>query len=114
PKAKAAATKALQLDQTLAEAHASMAYVKTYYDWDWAGAEAKFKRGLELNPNYADVHHSYSRFLASLGRVAEARAELKRAQELDPLSLLVQVNAGERIEFLSALEFSTRFRDAAQ
>jgi TolB-like protein/Tfp pilus assembly protein PilF len=94
PKAKAAATKALQLDQTLAEAHASMAYVKTYYDWDWAGAEAEFRRGLELNPNYADVHHSYSRFLASLGRVAEARAELKRAQELDPLSLLVQANAG--------------------
>ena len=93
-KAKAAATKALQLDQTLAEAHASMAYVKTYYDWDWAGAEAEFRRGLELNPNYADVHHSYSRFLASLGRVAEARAELKRAQELDPLSLLVQANAG--------------------
>src|SRR6266404_1602275 len=79
PKAKAAATKALQLDQTVAEAHASMAYVKTYYDWDWAGAEAEFRRGLELNPNYADVHHSYSRFLASLGRVAEARAELKRA-----------------------------------
>jgi TolB-like protein/Flp pilus assembly protein TadD len=94
PKAKAAATKALQLDQTLAEAHASMAYVKTYYDWDWAGAEAEFRRGLELNPNYADVHHSYSRFLASLGRVAEARTELKRAQELDPLSLLVQANAG--------------------
>src|SRR5229473_1883295 len=94
PKAKAAATKALQLDQTLADAHASMAYVKTYYDWDWAGAEAEFRRGLELNPNYADVHHSYSRFLASLGRIAEARAELKRAQELDPLSLLVQANAG--------------------
>jgi TolB-like protein/Tfp pilus assembly protein PilF len=94
PKAKAAATKALQLDQTLAEAHASMAYVKTYYDWDWAGAEVEFRRGLELNPNYADVHHSYSRFLASLGRVAEARTELKRAQELDPLSLLVQANAG--------------------
>ncbi len=94
PKGKAAATKALQLDQTLAEAHASMAYVKTYYDWDWVGAEEEFRRGLELNPNYADVHHSYSRFLASLGRVAEARAELKRAQELDPLSLLVQANAG--------------------
>ncbi|HYY72306.1 MAG TPA: tetratricopeptide repeat protein [Candidatus Bathyarchaeia archaeon] len=94
PKAKAAAVKALQLDPTLAEAHASMAYVKTYYDWDWAGAEAEFRRGLELNPNNADVHHSYSRFLASLGRIAEARGELKRAQELDPLSLLIQANAG--------------------
>src|SRR5437016_4361871 len=94
PKAKAAALKALQLDQTLAEAHASMAYVETYYDWNWPGAEAEFRRALELDPNYAEAHHSYSRFLASLGRVEEARAELKRAQELDPLSLLVQANSG--------------------
>jgi TolB-like protein/DNA-binding winged helix-turn-helix (wHTH) protein/Flp pilus assembly protein TadD len=94
PKARAAALNALRLDENLAEAHASMAYVKTYYDWDWVGAEQEFKRTLELNPNHAAVHHNYSRFLASLGRVAEARVELKRAQELDPLSLLVQANAG--------------------
>lgn len=94
PKAKAAATKALQLDEDLAEAHASMAYVKTYFDWDWAGAEQEFRRTLELNPNQAAVHHTYSRYLASLGRLTEARAELERAQELDPLSLLVQANAG--------------------
>jgi TolB-like protein/Flp pilus assembly protein TadD len=94
PKAKAAALKALALDQELAEAHASMAYVKTYYDWDWAGAEDEFRKALALNPNYAEAHHSYSRFLASLGRVDEARAELRRAQELDPLSLLVQANKG--------------------
>jgi TolB-like protein/tetratricopeptide (TPR) repeat protein len=94
PKAKAAALKALQLDQTLAEAHVSMAYVKTYYDWNWAGAEEEFKKALELDPNYAEAHHFYSRFLASLGRVEEARVELMRAQELDPLSLLVQANSG--------------------
>jgi len=94
PKAKAAAMKALQLDATLAEAHASMAYVKTYYDWDWEGAEQEFKRTLDLNPNHADAHHAYSRFLASLGRLTEARAELERAQELDPFSLLVQANGG--------------------
>jgi tetratricopeptide (TPR) repeat protein len=94
PKAKAAATKALQLDYALAEAHASMAYVKTYFDWDWAGAEQEFRRTLELNPNHAATHHAYSRYLASLGRLTEARAELKRAQELDPLSLLIQANAG--------------------
>jgi len=94
PKAKAAALKALQLDPTLAEAHASMAYVKTYYDWDWAGAEEEFRKALELDPNYAEAHHSYSRFLASLGRIEKARVELKRAQELDPLSLLVQANGG--------------------
>ena len=94
PKAKAAATKALQLDDALAEAHASMAYVKTYFDWDWAAAEQEFKRTLELNPNHSAARHAYSRYLASLGRLTEARAELKRAQELDPLSLLVQANAG--------------------
>lgn len=94
PKAKAAALTALQLDPTLAEAHASMAYVKTYYDWDWVGAEEEFRKALELDPNYAEAHHSYSRFLASLGRIEEARVELKRAQELDPLSLLVQANIG--------------------
>lgn len=108
PKAKAAAVKALQLDQTLAEAHASMAYVKTYYDWDWAGAEAEFRRALELNPNYADAHHFYSRFLASLGRLAEAQAELKRSQELDPLSLEVQANAGV------ILYFGRRYDEAIQ
>ena len=94
PKAKAAALKALQLDPTLAEAHASMAYVKSYYDWDWTDAEQEFRKALELNPNYADAHHAYSRFLASLGRLEEARAELERALELDPLSLLIQANRG--------------------
>jgi TolB-like protein/Tfp pilus assembly protein PilF len=108
PKAKAAAVKALQLDQTLAEAHASMAYVKTYYDWDWAGAEAEFRRALELNPNYADAHHFYSRFLASLGRLAEAQAELKRSQDLDPLSLEVKANAGV------ILYFGRRYDEAIQ
>jgi adenylate cyclase len=93
-KARAAVLKALQLDPTLAEAHASMAYVKTYYDWNWTGAEEEFRKALELDPNYADAHHSYSRLLASLGRMEEARAELKRARELDPLSLWIQANAG--------------------
>jgi TolB-like protein/Flp pilus assembly protein TadD len=94
PQAKEAAIKALQLEPTLAEAHASMAYVMNYYDWDRAGAEQEFKRALELNPNDADTHHVYGRFLASMGRVDEARAELNRAQELDPLSLIIQSNAG--------------------
>jgi TolB-like protein/Flp pilus assembly protein TadD len=94
PKARAAALKALQLDQTLAEAHASMAYVNTYYDWNWTGAEEEFRKALELDPNYAEAHHLYSRFLASLGRMEQARAELKRARELDPLSLGIRANAG--------------------
>jgi len=94
PQAKKAAAKALELDDGLAEAHAAMAYVKTYFDWDWAGAEREFRRALELNANSADTHHSYSRYLASLGRLTEARVELMRAQELDPLSLIIQANAG--------------------
>lgn len=94
PEAKEMAAKALHLDPTLAEAHASMAYVLNYYDWDRAGAEKEFKRALDLNPNDAAAHHAYGRFLASIGRVDEARAELNRAQELDPLSLIIQSNAG--------------------
>lgn len=94
PQAKEAAAKALQLDPTLAEAHASMAYVMNYYDWDRSGAEQEFKHALELNPNDAAVYHAYGRFLASMGRVDEARAELNRAQELDPLSLGIQSNMG--------------------
>jgi len=94
PKAKEAAAKALQLEPTLAEAHASMAYVLNYYDWDRARAEQEFKRALELDPNDANAHHAYSRFLASMGRIGEARAELTRAQELDPLSLGIQSNVG--------------------
>ena len=94
PKAKEAAAKALQLEPTLAEAHASMAYVLNYYDWDRSGAEQEFKRALELDPNNAAARHVYGRFLASMGRVGEAQAQLSRAQELDPLSLSIQSNVG--------------------
>ena len=94
PKAKEAAAKALQLEPTLAEAHASMAYVLNYYDWDRSGAEQEFKHALELDPNDAAAYHAYGRFLASMGRVDEARAELSRAQELDPLSLGHSIQCG--------------------
>ena len=94
PKAKEAAARALQLEPTVAEAHASMAYILNYYDWDRSGAEQEFKRALELDPNDAAAHHAYGRFLASIGRVGEARAELSHAQELDPLSLGIQSNVG--------------------
>jgi serine/threonine-protein kinase len=94
PEARDAATKALQLDPTLAEAHSSLAYVLNYYDWDRSGAEQEFKHALELNPNDAAAHHIYGRFLASMGRLDEARAELSHAQDLDPLSLAIQANAG--------------------
>ncbi|MFY9560258.1 MAG: protein kinase [Terriglobales bacterium] len=94
PKAKAAVARALELDESLAEAHASLAYVYTYYDWDWADADREFQRALQLNPNDATVRHRYSRYLASLGRTDEALREIKRAEELDPLSLLIKANVG--------------------
>jgi len=94
PRAKAAATRALEIDDNLAEAHTSLAQFKYYYDWDWAGAESEFRRAIELNPNYATAHQWYAIALAAMGRMDEAMREIKRAQELDPLALIVNVNAG--------------------
>lgn len=88
-KAKAAALKALELDDQLAEAQTSLAYVTLLYDWDWESAEKRFRKAIALNPNYASAHHFYSICLMTWGRQAEAVAEIKRAQELDPLSLIV-------------------------
>jgi len=94
PKAKAAAEKALQIDETLAEAHASLAYAKEEYDWDVGGAEREYKRAIELNPNYATAHQWYAVHLAVRGRYPEAIAEIKQAQEVDPLSLVINMNVG--------------------
>jgi TolB-like protein/Tfp pilus assembly protein PilF len=89
--ARAAFTSALGLDATLGEAHASLGFFKFIYDWEFAQAEKEFKLALEFNPNYAEVHHWYAIFLANLGRHQEAEPEAKRAQELDPLSLLMNM-----------------------
>lgn len=86
PKAKQAATTALQLDDTLSEAHVSAGRIKAYYDWDWPGAEREFKRAIELDPNSANARGEYGGYLATVGRGDEAVAEAKRARELDPLS----------------------------
>jgi len=86
PKAKAAATKALEIDDTLAEAHAELGWVKWGYDWDWPGAEREFKRAIELNPSSASAHSRYAEYLVTMGRFNEGLAEGRRAQELDPLS----------------------------
>ena len=89
--AKKAATKALELDQTLGEAHASLAFHRFIYDWDFAGAETEFKQALELNPNYAEAHHWYAIYLANMGRHDQALPLAKRAVELDPLSPLMNM-----------------------
>ena len=95
PKAKEEASRALEVDDALAEAHASLALVGECYDWDWSGAEKEFKRAIELNPNYGTAHQWYANYLADLGRFDEALREAKRAQELDPLSLIINRDEGQ-------------------
>jgi len=91
PKAKAAATKAIEIDDTLAEAYAALGYVIFRYDWNWNEAENKCERALELDPNSAEAHETYAHLLSSTARHAEALAEIKRARELDPLNLRIGV-----------------------
>src|ERR1035437_7203245 len=94
PRAKAAATMALELDDTLAEAHISLGRIKFYYDWDWTGAEKSFRRAIELNPNYPYAHYVYALLLSAVGRHTEAIRESTRALESDPVALLVNGVAG--------------------
>jgi TolB-like protein/Tfp pilus assembly protein PilF len=89
-----AALKALEIDDTLAEAHAALGTITSDYYWDWAEAERRFKRAIELNPSYATAYHSYSFYLGKMGRFEEALAAARRAQELDPLSLGASANVG--------------------
>jgi TolB-like protein/Tfp pilus assembly protein PilF len=94
PKAKAAATTALRLDSTSAEAHTSLAYGTMLYEWKWEEAEASFRRAIAANPNYATAHHWYADFLAGRGRLDESLREMRRAHELDPLSRIIGVELG--------------------
>jgi len=95
PKARAAALRALKIDEHLAEAHASLGRVKLFYDWDWTGAETEFRRAIELKPSLSTAHHWYSICLRDVGRLEEALAEAKRALELDPVSLIINTNLGD-------------------
>ncbi len=88
-RAKAAALKAIELDDTLAEPHVSLAFIVETHEWDWATAEREYKRALELNPGDARAHHWYAGYLMYVGRFEEGIAEAKRARDLDPLSLTV-------------------------
>lgn len=108
PRASAAAMKALELDDSLAEAHATLAAIKTEHDWDWSGGEREFRRALQLNPNYATAHQWYSQFLSAMGRHDEAIQEGRRALELDPMSLAANWGLGAR------LYFARRYDEAIQ
>jgi serine/threonine protein kinase/TolB-like protein/Tfp pilus assembly protein PilF len=94
PQAKAAAIKALEIDDTLSEAHASLAVIKAFYDWEWAEAESEYKRAIEYNPGYASAHHWYGWYLALMGRLDQAITEITQAYELDPGSLEINTDLG--------------------
>lgn len=94
PRALEAATKALQLDSTLAEPHASLGYYKFYYEWDWAAAEQEFRASIARNPNYEIGYDWYGYYLTAMRRYEEARIILKKAEELDPLSVPISTDMG--------------------
>jgi len=106
PKARAAAEKALELDDSLAEAHTSLAQIHESYEWNWAEAEREYKRAIELNPNYPTAHQWYAMFLGAQRRFPEAEAEARRAYELDPLAAPIAMTVAE------VFEFERRYDDA--
>src|SRR5271155_1980359 len=95
PRAKAAAMKALELDDSLGEAHASLAFCLDGFDWNFEAADREFRRAIELNPGYATAHHWYAWHLSLLGRNTEALAEMRKAENLDPLSLIINSDLAE-------------------
>jgi TolB-like protein/DNA-binding winged helix-turn-helix (wHTH) protein/Tfp pilus assembly protein PilF len=97
PKARVAALKSLELDNTLAEAHTSLATVRFNYDWDWNAAASGFRRALELNPSYATAYQRNSLYLMSMGHTSESIAEMNRAHDLDPLSISTNFSLGWRL-----------------
>jgi eukaryotic-like serine/threonine-protein kinase len=123
PKAKAAALRALEIDDSLAEAHTSLASVKAFYEWDWSGGEQEFKRAIALSPSYATARQWHAYLLVATGWFDEAAMEIKQAQTLDPLSMIIQSNlAGNYYyrrqyqqtidECKKALEFDPNFSTA--
>jgi TolB-like protein/DNA-binding winged helix-turn-helix (wHTH) protein/Tfp pilus assembly protein PilF len=108
PKARDTALTALQLDESLAEAHTSLAFVRMQYEWDWPGSENEFKRALELNPNYPTAHEWYAVWLMAQGNPAAALEEERRAQQADPLSMIIKTDT------VQLLIYANRCDDAIQ
>ena len=107
PKAKRAAQQALQLDSTLAEAHASLAFTHLFFDWDWLQVEKEYRRAIQLNPNYASAHSMYGMYLTCMKRFDEALVQMRRALQLDPASLAINTGVGR------VLFYERRYQDAA-
>jgi eukaryotic-like serine/threonine-protein kinase len=109
PRARAAARKALELDPTLAEAHASLGYALMYYDWNFSGAEAEYKRAIELNPNYAIAHQWYAYLLTAMERpVRDAESEIATAKSLDPLSVPINIDRAYILHYYDRNEEALR------
>jgi TolB-like protein/DNA-binding winged helix-turn-helix (wHTH) protein/tetratricopeptide (TPR) repeat protein len=108
PRARAAATKALALDDSLSEAHASLALAYDLYGWDWQAADREFQRAIQLNPGYAPAHQWYSWHLIMQGRITEAIIEIRKAESLDPLSLIISADLAD------ALCVAHRYDEAVQ
>jgi hypothetical protein len=98
PRAKAAAERAIALDPSLAEPHATLGYLKTFYERDWPGADAEFRRAIDLRPDYATAHHWYAFYLQTIGDITGSLARIERASEIDPLSPVIN---SERSYFYS-------------
>jgi serine/threonine-protein kinase len=118
PKAQSAALSALEIDGELAEVHTSLAAIRHWYLWDWVGAEEAYRRAIELNPNYATAHHWYAFYLRDMRRFEEAAEEILIAQNLDPLSLIIEANVGliayaHRGQLDKAIEVLRRLIDTA-
>jgi Tol biopolymer transport system component/TolB-like protein/Tfp pilus assembly protein PilF len=108
PKAKAAALRALEIDDAIPEAHVSLGVILMDYDWNWRGAELSFQKAIELNPNYAAAHQIYGTLLLRLGRIGDAILELKKAQSIDPLSPAINTWMGEAFAQLGEDEAAIR------
>ncbi|HSB74407.1 MAG TPA: winged helix-turn-helix domain-containing protein, partial [Terriglobales bacterium] len=102
--ARAAALQALDLDETLAEAHTSLAFVKMHYEWDWAAAENEFHRAIALNPDYPTAHHWYAYYLTATGKPQAAVEQIKIAQQLDPLSPIINNDVGDILFYAGQMD----------
>jgi eukaryotic-like serine/threonine-protein kinase len=122
-KAMSAVSKALEIDEQMPEAYASLAKIKEWSAWDWKGAEQDYRRSIELNPNYATAHHWYAISLTIVGRLDEAMVETRKAIEIDPLSPVIKSTLGDELyfkgeydraieQYLSTLELSKDFAEA--
>jgi eukaryotic-like serine/threonine-protein kinase len=109
PRSKAAALRALELDEQQPEAHSSLGFLRRFWEWDWAGSESAFKRSLELAPSYATAHRWYGLLCSGLGRHEEALAEVRLALELDPLSLVILTSVGDTHFYAGRFEESVAY-----